>query len=333
MSSILNQEIELFRLSKSIFDVCSVIDIFSCVIEFLSFKDVVNLFSNKISNQMTKALIKFNVKVIQGFIIRSQFDIFMKKFNLYPSKLMSLLGRVDAVIAGGFALSLFTGELYDASDINIYIPSESYLDFKRKLKYSNLEKYLLKKGFIKNRTNLSCLDENKEKTHEEFENKDIKRKVQIILHHYNNDFEPFNCVGHSVINNFDFTVAKCYIKKCWKDFERIQFNCLHLHDVTNKIIELNTNRPQLHFPKKFVIKCFKRFRKYESRGFGLSNDMNFLIPKITDNFCRYKLLVDNYIIDINGNYLSFKDLYCFNEFEIEIHKKYIHDGNPLDFDI
>jgi hypothetical protein len=298
MSSILNQEIELFRLSKSIFDVCSVIEIFTCVIEFLSFKDLVNLFSNEISNQMTKALEKFNVKVFQRFAIRRQFEISVKKFNLYPCKLMSLLGRVNAVIAGGFALSLFTGELYNASDIDIFIPSESYLDFKRKLKFSNLEKYLLKKGYINNQTNLLCSSEDYKKTYEEFENKDIKRKVQIILHLYNHHYEPYCSVGRSVVNDFDFTIAKCYIIKCWTDFDILQFNCLHLDDVMNKEIIINVTCPQLLFPERFKKRCFKRFLKYKSRGFKLSDNMNFLIPMITNEYLEYELSANNRIENI-----------------------------------
>ena len=262
------------RLSKSIFDICSARDIFSGVIEFLTFKDVFNLFSNKVSKEMTELLKKFKVKVTQRFIIRRQFEIFVKKFNLSPIYLMASLGSINAVIAGGFALSLFTGELHDSSDINIFIPSETHQDFKRKIKSSSIEKYLLKKGYIKIQTNKPniCYEE----AYEEFENKNIQRKVQLILHFYNDNREPFCNVSHSIINNFDFTIAKCYIKRYWRDSDCIQFNCSHINDVMKKVIQININCPNQHlYPKQFKKQCVTRFLKYRSKGFKLSDDINF----------------------------------------------------------
>jgi hypothetical protein len=195
---------------------------------------------------------------------------------------------MNAVIAGGFALACITGELYDTSDIDIYIPSTTIQNFQSKLRKTKFEQYLLKNGYEKT----SFYDINSQVLYEnfyyEFQHKDSKKRLQIICHSYDKNINSLS-VGKSVIYDFDFTTVMCFIQQCKNGKKRPHFNHHHLNDVANKTIKLNQWCPNLNTEKdSFILKRFHRLLKYKSRGYKLSESMNTLLPGITHDFIKYE---------------------------------------------
>ena len=113
--------------------------------------------------------------------------------------------KIKGIIAGGFALSIYTGNLNINSDIDIFIPFNFEETMDDILNTDNFLGYLKLFGY-----NQSLKEINRyEKTVLTFENKLIKRKIQIVIAkqcHKNSNFP------HIIINNFDLTICMCFIK-------------------------------------------------------------------------------------------------------------------------
>jgi hypothetical protein len=229
---------------------------------------------------------------------------------------MSCLEKINAVIAGGFALALFTGELHDSSDIDIFVPAKKVKIFNNKIKKSGLKNYLLDKGYFENKLIKINPDYSYDRSYYEFQHKELKRKVKIIFKVYDFRHQYRSKFGSWVIEKFDFTVVMCYIKKCspekatisnfWevRKNNRIQFNCFYLEDILNKTIQINPTCIENFNQELFKEQCFKRFIKYKSRGFKLSDSMNLIIPMITNEFLEYESLANNSIVENISNILN-----------------------------
>ena len=319
---------ESVRFTLSVIDILIRDDIFVEIIEYFTFKDLYNFFTKPISKQMVKLLGKFNFEYLRKHIIRFQSYTFFRKFGFYNRKLMSILEKINAVIAGGFASALFTGELRDSSDMNIFIPAIKLNSFYNKINKSGLKNYLLDKGyfekqcimvydkgdpekrklfllhkFLKAEKNIKINSHYiYDRCYYEFEHTELKRKVKIIFKFYDYRYQLRSKFGSFVIEKFDFTVVMCYIKNCpqkkktifndWgiKRNDRIQYNCFHLEDILNKSIQINSNCINNLNQELFKKQCFQRFIKYRSRGFQLSESMNLIIPMITTEFLEYESL-------------------------------------------
>jgi hypothetical protein len=83
---------------------------------------------------MTKLLCTFRPTNVLNLTLLKNFRTFTNKFGVSRTKLMAYLKTMGGIIAGGFALALFTGELYDTSDIDIYIPVRNLQIFERKVR-------------------------------------------------------------------------------------------------------------------------------------------------------------------------------------------------------
>jgi hypothetical protein len=237
---------------------------------------------------MSETLDRLNINYFFCRVLRKKFDRFLNEFGFHSTQFMPYLKKMNSVIAGGFALSCFTGELYDTSDIDIYIPSSTIEHFQIKLKKSKFEKYLLRNGYEKTTSHDISSQELYDNIYYEFENKNTKRKIQIIYHFYDEHSAPLS-VGQSVIYDFDFTTVMCFIKQCKNRSNKLQFNCYHLNDVLNKKIRLNPMCPKLHTEEESLkLKRLKRCLKYKTKGYRLSVSMDILVPMITEDFKQYE---------------------------------------------
>ena len=119
--------------------------------------------------------------------------------------LFKQLKRIKGIIAGGFALSIYTGYLNNNSDIDIYVPYSFSMTRTDRLIPNKFEDYLKSYGYNPILEEINSY-ETKVLT---FENKLIKRKIQIIMakHCQNKSIFP-----HLIINNFDLTICMCFIK-------------------------------------------------------------------------------------------------------------------------
>ena len=304
MSITLPVKFESFRVTLSIVDILFRDDTFVEIIEFFTFKDLYNFFTKPISKQIVILLGRFNFEYLRKHIIRSQSYTFFRKFGLYNRKVMSCLGKINAVIAGGFALALFTGELHDSSDMNIFIPATKIKTFNNKIQKSGLKSYLLEKDYFQKKLIKINPDNSFYRSYYEFHHDGLKRKVKIIFITYDFRYQYSSKFGSWVIEKFDFTVVMCYIRKIvfkktifndWgiKKNDRIQYNCFHLNDILDKRIEINLICVEYFDEENFKQQCFKRFIKYKSRKFELSNSMNLVLPMITNEFLEYESLVNN----------------------------------------
>ena len=281
----------------SIYDLFLSDDLCVSILKFLSFKDFQMLFFKKISKQMTETLDRLNYKYFFRQVLRYNLKTNLTIFGFKSKQLMSYLTKMNAVIAGGFALSCFTSELYDTSDIDIYIPSKRLNHFRSIIIGSSLEKYLQRNGYEKIKFSNANFQEYYDQIFYEYQNKTTKRKVQLIYHFLENEIANSN-VGQSVVNEFDFKAVMCYIAPCKKDStdsnskdkkRKNQFNCSHLYDVLNKIIQLNPMCPKLHTNDETLkINRFKRFIKYKYKGYTLSDKMNNFVPMITNDLLEYE---------------------------------------------
>ena len=311
-------EFESFRVTLSVFDILMRDDTFVEIIEYFTFKDLYNFFTKPVSKQMLKLLGRFNFKYFRKHIICIQSYTFFRKFGFYNRKLMSCLGKINAVIAGGFALALFTGELHDSSDMNIFIPARSIKTFNSKLQKSGLKSYLFEKDYFQKKLIKINRQNSFDRSYYEFYHTELKRKVKIIFITYDFRYQYRSKFGNWVIEKFDFTVLMCYIRKCFvkktifndwgiKKNNRIQYYFFHLNDILNKRIEINPICVEDLDEEIFKQQCFKRFIKYKSREFELYNSMNLAIPMITNEFSEYESLVstNNYLGNISNSLIEY----------------------------
>jgi hypothetical protein len=200
------------------------------------------------------------------------------------------------VIAGGFALAMFSGKLFDTSDIDIFIPAVSDRKYKRKLFASGLIEYLLKVGYVRSNTVIMNDPSN---TFFEFVNNNLKRKVQIFFHlYYGNEYylnRPLDySPGRSVIDDYDFRIGMCFIERLERN-NRLVFHCRHIKDVLKKKIKLNPMCPQLIDLEQFKMESFKRLIKYKSRGYEICGSIDTFIPMFTQEFLEYEASMNNIV--------------------------------------
>jgi hypothetical protein len=126
--------------SVSIYTILQNNDLLLYILDFLSCRDIFTLLLKTISNKIYKPI---RPKKILKLQVNKHLNIFTKKFGLSANTLMECLGRIWGIIAGGFPLAIFTGELYTTSDIDIYIPATCMRQFRLKIKLSGLQKLLI----------------------------------------------------------------------------------------------------------------------------------------------------------------------------------------------
>jgi len=187
---------------------------------------------------------------------------------------------MNAVIAGGFALALFTGELYSASDIDIYVPSDRRKHHLRNVRTSGLKRLLKTTNY--NHVKTSKNDEYQYYPHgfREYENFDVNKKIQVLYHNIKYKDNMYSHPGDSVVSDYDFTTVMCYVQLSRNS---IIFCCKNLNDVINKTIKINVNCSKLQNMLKFQMSCVIRLLKYQDRGFILCKSMKKFLPIIDES--------------------------------------------------
>ena len=291
-----NEQIRSYRSTFSIYDLLLMDGIAHYLFDFLTHYELLFFFSKLISNQMTNVLKKFNVNSILSLKILNHLKTFLNIFGFQFPKFMCCLNKANAVIAGGFALAMFSGKLFDSSDIDIYIPAISDRKYKKKLFASGLIEYLEKIGYVKSNT---VIINDPSKTFFEFVNNNLKRKVQIFFHlYYGNEYylnRPLDyCAGHSVIEDYDFRIGMCYIKRSERN-NFLVFHCTHIKDVMEKKMKLNPTCPNLIDLEQFKLAIFERLIKYKSRGYELCESIDTFIPMFTQKFVEFEASLNNIV--------------------------------------
>jgi hypothetical protein len=267
----------------SIFGLFKIHDIVLRILDFLAFKDVFSLLLKTIPQQITTLLPNIVTKNILKLQLIKHFGKFVEKFGLKSKTLMKVIKKVNGVIAGGFALAIFTGELYDQSDMDIYIAANSVRSFEFKLR--QLKHLLQRNSYIENITT-STISKYPQYTYYEYINIAINRKIQILYHYTTKKCKKRVSTGNLVINGYDLTPVMCFIENGNKN--KTRFHCEHVYDIMNKTLQLNQNCPRLRNITKFKTKLLIRLYKYKTRGYKLSHTLNDLIPNIIEEVEIYE---------------------------------------------
>jgi hypothetical protein len=286
--------------SLSIYDIFEIEVLILEIFEFLAFKDIYTLMTKLISKRVTALLHNFRRINILKIQLKKHLSTFTRKFGLHRHKLIGYLRPIGAVIAGGFALAVFTGELYETSDMDIYIPCKTIEIFDKKIRKKGFRSFLKRCGYIETVNMVSHMAGYTTKYYD-FINPHIGRKIQIISKFTHlragqygaHDYGPFSTrppkvpsIATSVLKSFDITPVMCSIET--SKWQIIRFNCMHLPDVLHKRIRLNTHSPQLEDIQTFKLRVFPRLLKYKTRGFNICDSTNNIIPRITDEFEKYE---------------------------------------------
>ena len=299
MSMIDNQNNETYRSTMSIYSLLSINEIGISIFKFSSYFDVIALFSTFVSNEMTRCLKSFKSKSIISDILFGNFKKFATKFGLDLHQFLPCFLKLNAVIAGGFALSMFTNELYDSSDIDIYIPSVSVRLFKRKLRVSGLIEYLLSIGYVKI-NQILVGDELENHNFFEYVNNGLNRKIQFFFHlYYGREYylnQPTHyTVGRSVMSDYDFTIGMCCIEKS-EVTNLLIIKCCHRDHIKEKKMRINLyNSMYIINLDEFKQQSFENLVKYKSRGYHLCDSINVLIPNFVEEFREYEESLNNII--------------------------------------
>ena len=252
------------------------------IVDFLYFKDayyLCNLVSNKIRNKIRKQ----HVKQMLGGCLKNTLNRFVLRFELDVDSFFECLHNINGVIAGGFATALFTGELNEESDIDVYVPLFQ-------------ERRVHELEMIVRKSELICFLENNDyKVVEDgvqdsdypayfydIINTRLKKKIQVLSHIMHGVY--WNEIGKSIVSNYDFTTVMCYIETT---SNKIIFGCENLHDVMNKVIKINTKCQKLNYPD-FPEKTARRVYKYKNRGYTICDSVNFCIPSLQKELSAYE---------------------------------------------
>ena len=274
----------------SIYELFKINDVLLCILDFLTFKDLYILLIKSISHEMTKSLLKLSKKNVLILCLFKHYSLFGKKFGINSTTLMSCLRRVHGVTAGGFALALFTGELYKESDIDIYIPAKTEIQFQNKINKSGLKSILINNGYVE--YSFTTSSPPYLYNYYEYINENLNRKIQILNHHTNKKYNYHTSEGKSIIKNYDFSTVMCFIEPC--KITKFRFHCEHLYDVINKTIKLNTNCNRLKNKTLFMSTLLPRILKYKKRGYKICDSINESIPDITNQLIKYEIENNNY---------------------------------------
>ena len=235
---------------------------------------------------MSKLLCTFRPTNVLKLTLLRNFRTFTNKFGVSRTKLMAYLKTMGGIIAGGFALALFTGELYDTSDIDIYIPVRNLQIFERKVRRSGIRLFLINNGYHENIIYFSDIPGYTSKYYEYF-NESIGRKIQIISKYYiASRYQLPHSAETSIIKSFDFTTVMCFIQNCSKS--KFRFHCAHLPDMLLKRLRFNVDYPTLQDIDTLKRRIFPRLLKYKTRGFSICDSTTNIIPNIFEEFEQYE---------------------------------------------
>ena len=270
----------------SIYDIFQIRELVLEIFRFLPFRDIYTILLKLISKCMTKLLCTFRPKNVLNLTLLRNFSTFTNKFGVSRTELMGYLKTMGGIIAGGFALALFTGELYDTSDIDIYIPVPTLKIFDRKIRRSGIRSFLINNGYHETIMYFSNMPSYTSKYYE-YLNESIGRKIQIISKYY---IVPRYQLPHSsatsIIKSFDLTTVMCFIQNCSKS--KLRFHCAHLPDMLLKRLRFNIYYPTLQDIETFKRRIFPRLLKYKTRGFSICDSTTNIIPEIVKEFEEYE---------------------------------------------
>ena len=280
--------------TKRTTDIFSITFGWSNILEYLSYIDICNLGAltnqnltsiilegieneaskNKNKKQKSNLLMKTN-RIVQyaNKSMPSTLKKYLSYFGLDFKTFFKRLKKLKGIIAGGFALSIYTGNLNDNSDIDIYLPYS--FSIRDRLLPNKFEDYLKSYGYDPIVEEINSY----EKKVLTFENILIKRKIQLIL---NNHPENESIFPHLIINNFDLTICMCFIKS-YGD-KKYEFYSQHMNHLLNKTMKVNKLIP---LTIKFAQKTIPRIIKYQTRGIHFIDG-----EMILQNFWKHEIKVN-----------------------------------------
>ena len=262
----------------SVADILGIEGLAFIVLDFLCFRDLYIL-ANCCSKVMhTSIIVGINPKTVTKLLNRClirQLKLHLFEFKLPCYNFLVALGNMNAVIAGGFALALFTGELHHESDIDIYVPTNKKKGHLHNVKSSGLNLLLKMEKYKRVK---KCTNDNYRyypQGFREYENININKKIQVLYHDMNRSNKKHRCIGDSVVSDYDFTTVMCYVQLTKRG---MTFCCKNLNDAVNKTIKINVDCSKLQNASQFQMSCLPRLLKYHDRGFVVCNSITKYLP-------------------------------------------------------
>ena len=221
--------------------------------------------SNKNDNEERKITMK-STKLSQyaDKALISAFNKYLIRFGLKPKRFVEEVYKINGVFAGGFVLSIYSGNLSVDSDIDIFVPKQ-----KKGAKFQ-LEMVRVKSliYYIVDHCNYVYMTNQKDHKYSNFSvitfiNKLLNKKIQMIMTYY---CENISSYPFTVIDNFDLTICMCFIQVIGK--QTVVFHSKYKSHIFDKTMQVNKLKP---FTIQFALKTIGRIIKYQEKGYKFLN--------------------------------------------------------------